>query len=188
MARLILSTSDDSRRSRGSRTSIHEPRGGWRARYRISIDVGARSFSKPGRSGWSTARAGRRPCQRSLICGRKTRAFSGSWRRTCSRVAYSRKRASGDDTCDWPRPRNAKSFAWLRLGSLCAADAARAAGAPRDVPQVASPLRRGRLTCCRSSKIRRSSAVNGKTRPSPFFVVPASRRTSPAFKSTCRHS
>ena len=160
MARLILSTSDDSRRSCESRTSIHEPRGGWRARYRISIAAGARSFSKPGRSNWSTARAGRRPCQRSLICGRKTRAFSGSWRRTCSRVAYSRKRASGDDTCDWPRPRNAKSFAWLRLGSLYAADAARAAGAPRDVPQVASPLRRGRRP---AADLRRSAAVRSST-------------------------
>jgi hypothetical protein len=30
--------------------------------------------------------------------------------------------------------------------------------------------------------------VSGNTRPSPFFVVPTSRRTSPAFKSTWRHS
>ena len=30
--------------------------------------------------------------------------------------------------------------------------------------------------------------VNGNTRPSPFFVAPASSRTSPAFRSTCRHS
>jgi hypothetical protein len=30
--------------------------------------------------------------------------------------------------------------------------------------------------------------VNGKTRPSPFFVEPASSLTSPAPMSTCRHS
>jgi hypothetical protein len=39
---------------------------------------------------------------------------------------------------------------------------------------------------CASSSLRRSSVI-GHTRPSRFFVVPASSRISPAPISTCRH-
>lgn len=41
--------------------------------------------------------------------------------------------------------------------------------------------------CCASSSARRSSVMTN-TRPSLFFVVPASRRTSLVLKLTCRHS
>src|SRR5437016_8812942 len=48
------------------------------------------------------------------------------------------------------------------------------------------PSSRSRLraTARRRSKSARRSAVNGKTRPSPVFVVPGSSRTSPASKAT----